>query len=538
MQTIIETLQSVDIPITESSYALSWIDGVEGAAATVQVLRASTLLTPTLPVQLAAGDTLRIVRTEADSNVPSRLVGRPGPNWRSVPDTTTALPGEVLVIASDGSLDWAALPGGGGGDGVGIDHITQSGSQLTVHLTDGSTQGPFTLPAGPQGAQGPIGAAGAAGAAGADGASVTNATINASGHLILTLSNGDTIDAGLAQGSGGGGGGSGLPSDPFQDGFVGYKAGVAIWRRVRLSAGGQTFSDYTPSGPFVENATSSAGGRTKGVYVVVGSNAITGLNRVTLGSANTSYTTPQRLKILRLDGNFNRTAIVATSTNSASVVTGGEFTFAFAPVDLVAGGIYMFGFDYDDNGREYGLPIYDRVSDALEVAGMVSVGGVTSVTNSSGAFAQQFGRYKARVKLMSVGDDDVKNVIGPLDTADLPGFSTAATGTALTKTASGVSWLHTGAPGTPAAMTASGTVTSRYVRASAASGSITLTLPDGDTTTFPVLWIKRTDSTGANSVTLQAASGDDIDGSSTFVLSGAGRPAVILVARTNGWDVM
>lgn len=48
----------------------------------------------------------------------------------------------------------------------------------------------FTLPAGPQGIQGP------AGSDGTDGVSVTGATIDASNHLILTLSNGNTIDAG------------------------------------------------------------------------------------------------------------------------------------------------------------------------------------------------------------------------------------------------------------------------------------------------------------------------------------------------------
>ena len=31
---------------------------------------------------------------------------------------------------------------------VGISSITQSGDQITVHLTDSSTQGPFTLPSG------------------------------------------------------------------------------------------------------------------------------------------------------------------------------------------------------------------------------------------------------------------------------------------------------------------------------------------------------------------------------------------------------
>ena len=37
--------------------------------------------------------------------------------------------------------------------------------------------------------------------AGADGVSITNATINASGNLILTLSNGTTINAGMAKGN-------------------------------------------------------------------------------------------------------------------------------------------------------------------------------------------------------------------------------------------------------------------------------------------------------------------------------------------------
>ena len=63
---------------------------------------------------------------------------------------------------------------------------------FTFVFEDGSTidTPTFTLPAGPQGIQGP------AGADGADGVSVTNAEIDASGHLILTLSNGNTIDAG------------------------------------------------------------------------------------------------------------------------------------------------------------------------------------------------------------------------------------------------------------------------------------------------------------------------------------------------------
>ena len=75
---------------------------------------------------------------------------------------------------------------------------------FTFVFEDGSTidTPTFTLPAGPQGIQGPQGEQGIqgeqgpAGADGADGVSVTGATINASNHLILSLSSGNTIDAG------------------------------------------------------------------------------------------------------------------------------------------------------------------------------------------------------------------------------------------------------------------------------------------------------------------------------------------------------
>ena len=79
---------------------------------------------------------------------------------------------------------------------------------FTFVFEDGSTidTPTFTLPAGPQGIQGPQGEQGIqgeqgeqgpAGADGIDGISVTGAEINVNNHLILTLSNSNTIDAGL-----------------------------------------------------------------------------------------------------------------------------------------------------------------------------------------------------------------------------------------------------------------------------------------------------------------------------------------------------
>lgn len=49
---------------------------------------------------------------------------------------------------------------------------------------------------GPQGPQGPAGADGQNGADGADGVSVVNVSVNASNHLIVTLSSGLSVDAG------------------------------------------------------------------------------------------------------------------------------------------------------------------------------------------------------------------------------------------------------------------------------------------------------------------------------------------------------
>lgn len=68
-------------------------------------------------------------------------------------------------------------------------------------------QGPQGLAgsAGPTGATGPVGSPGSPGS---NGVSVVAATINGSGHLILTMSDGSTIDAGLVSGNGQGGGGA------------------------------------------------------------------------------------------------------------------------------------------------------------------------------------------------------------------------------------------------------------------------------------------------------------------------------------------
>lgn len=84
-----------------------------------------------------------------------------------------------------------------GAPGVGISSaaIDLSGN-LIITYTDGSTDNVGNVK-GPQGTAGPTGATGANGSNGTNGVSVTNAVINGSSHLIIYLSNGNTIDAGV-----------------------------------------------------------------------------------------------------------------------------------------------------------------------------------------------------------------------------------------------------------------------------------------------------------------------------------------------------
>ena len=94
----------------------------------------------------------------------------------------------------------------------------------------GVVQGPAG-PAGPAGAPGQDGQDGAPGKDGADGIGIVGATVNEEGHLILTLSDGSTIDAGMVQGAPGKDGQDGQDGQdgaPGKDGADGSGCGSAI----------------------------------------------------------------------------------------------------------------------------------------------------------------------------------------------------------------------------------------------------------------------------------------------------------------------
>lgn len=64
---------------------------------------------------------------------------------------------------------------------------------------------------------------------GNDGTSITGASIDSSYHLILTLSNGSTVDAGYCRGASGAGTGDMLASDYDSDGAVKNAGGIAAY---------------------------------------------------------------------------------------------------------------------------------------------------------------------------------------------------------------------------------------------------------------------------------------------------------------------
>ena len=103
----------------------------------------------------------------------------------------------ILTLTDDRPIDCGlvAVKGEKGDTGVGISGVSVNAKgEIIVTLTDGNQINAGMLPT--TGAQGPAGADGAPGAAGKDGVGIKGATINSEGHLIITLTEGEPIDAG------------------------------------------------------------------------------------------------------------------------------------------------------------------------------------------------------------------------------------------------------------------------------------------------------------------------------------------------------
>ena len=106
----------------------------------------------------------------------------------------------TITITDKEGTDHTAevIDGADGSDGVGISNIVKTSTSgnvdtYTITLTDDTTK-TFTVTNGNDGING------IDGQDGTDGISVTDASIDNTGHLIITLSNGTSIDAGMAKG--------------------------------------------------------------------------------------------------------------------------------------------------------------------------------------------------------------------------------------------------------------------------------------------------------------------------------------------------
>ncbi|GGR84639.1 hypothetical protein [Deinococcus sedimenti] len=521
MHTIIETVGAAEVLITENSYAGAVIHGVEGTPADVELRYAGQtgFTTPTYPYQLQAGDLLRITPTQAGTQT-VRLYGLLGANASVAPviadEPQTLQPGQFQLVTPDGQaaylrfqtvggpIDLTAGAGAAGPAGRGVQSVTQSGNQLTFTLTDGTTQGPFILPAGPAGVDGRDGIDGAPGAAGRGIQSVSQS----GSELTFTLTDGTTAGP-FTLGAGGGGGGGGVSA-------------------VYLSTPDQTRSELVPATTQDIGGSENFYGEQLLITTTFTANRLT-LRQFIPGGAGL------RGVIADVTGGTVQSFSLSTNTHPG---TAGDVALDFGNFTFTSGRNYLIGLEGD--GTNAGPNLLGTTGGFTAPANVTPAGWTRSSGRAVGAGVSVIlGVAHFAYKLELVDPTAQKNVQGPLDVIDLPGYTGAGTGTALHRTVGGVVWrLTDAAPGTPVNISASAGLSVPYTRADASGGSLTLTLPTAATAIFPVYWIKRVDAVGANSVTLQASGSDTIDGDATYVLGGAGRPGVILLARPGGWDVM
>jgi len=158
--------------------------------------------------------------------------GIQGPAGRSVTTSSIDSNGNLLITLSDGTIVNAGkVVGAQGTQGIqglqGIQGVkgdtgasiasaeVNASGHLIITKTDGVTVDAGTV-VGPQGAKGDTGTIGSQGIQGPAGVSVASGTVDASGHLILTKSDSTIIDAGLIvgpQGAKGDTGATGVKGD-------------------------------------------------------------------------------------------------------------------------------------------------------------------------------------------------------------------------------------------------------------------------------------------------------------------------------------
>lgn len=301
-------------------------------------------------------------------------------------NTTTINAGNVVGPAGPQGATGATGPQGPqGSEGVHVSDATVSGSNLIITLSNTATIDAGNV-VGPTGATGATGPQGPAGSNGNDGISVSSATVNGSGNLIITLTDASTVDAGNVKGQDGVTQDlTGYATENYVDNAIaaltdsdnqtltlsGSTLSISGGNSVDLSGlgGGGSGTTYTGgTGITVDNSANTIalanttvspgtyGSTTKSPRITVDAQGrITSVTEATIsGGGGGGGAAIERFKLNyssngQLVSATNKTAGINTITIDSA--TGGEVTIEFDSgyYTLPPGAVMMYGYDYTNN---------------------------------------------------------------------------------------------------------------------------------------------------------------------------------------------
>ena len=381
-------------------------------------ISSATVTANNLILTLADGNTINAGNVVGPAG-PQGAAGTNGTNGADGSDgvgiTSVQLVGANLVLnySNTSTQDVGNIQGpqgAQGAEGVHVSSATISSNDLIITLSNSATinAGNVQGPAGPQGATGATGAQGPAGADGADGTSISSATVNGSGNLIITLTDASTVDAGNVRGQDGVtqdltgyatenyvnnaiasitdsdnqtltlsgntlsiSGGNSVDLSSFAGGstdLTGYATEVYVDNAIaNVSTGGGSGTTYTGStGITVDNTANTIalantsvtpgtyGSTTRSPVITVDAQGrITNVTNATIsGGGGGGGSVIERFKVnYTSSGAIAGTADLTSGIASVTVnsTTGGEVTIEFSGYNLPPGSIMMYGYDYTNN---------------------------------------------------------------------------------------------------------------------------------------------------------------------------------------------
>jgi len=359
--------------------------------------------------------------------------GAQGPAGLSITAATVTLGGNLQLTLSDNSIVNA-------GNVSGIKTATVNGSgRLILTKQDNTTidAGSVIGPQGDKGDTGATGATGAAGATGATGVGVSSATVNSSGHLIITKTDSSTVDAGSVIGPKGDQGATGAT------GATGAKGdqGVSVYQAVVDGDGNLqiTLDDATqinagsvvgPQG--AQGAQGPAGRSIANSGVVVDANGYLQVTLTDGSTINAGYVVGPQGSTGAKGDKGDTGATGATGAKGDTGATGTSYT-----VNGKSGSVQVYGLgnttqagydlEVDLSNKANKLTTPRNISLTGKVTGLASFDGSANVsitTAISGVTTsdvtegtnQYFTQARARLALSSISDASITSLISYDDT--------------------------------------------------------------------------------------------------------------------------